>query len=42
MKPKPRWMKSVIKAAKEVGHAPLFVGSRKRDAAAAAISTARA
>jgi len=35
MKPKPRWMQSVIDAAKEAGDTPLFVGSRKRGAAAA-------
>lgn len=34
MKPMPRWMKSVIDAAKEAGETPLFVGSRKRDDAA--------
>lgn len=30
MKPKPRWMQSVIAAAKEEGDTPLFVGRRKQ------------
>lgn len=42
MKPKPRWMKSVITAAKEVCETPLFVGRRKRDIAAAASKPIRA
>lgn len=38
MKPKPRWMKSVIAAAKEAGGTPLFPVHRKREAAVAAAS----
>ena len=36
MKPKPRWMQSVIAAAKEAGDAPLAVSARKRGKAAEA------
>lgn len=36
MKPKPRWMRSVIAAAKEAGGTPLFLGHRKREAIASA------
>lgn len=42
MKPKPRWMKSVIAAAKVAGETPLFFGNRKRSIVAAPIKPARA